>query len=203
MARCLQMGRMEQRTSELEIFPAWDRSLYDPANPGQRFSCNGVLNVICPNRISPQAAALLNFYPAPNITPTGRQGYNYQTITTAGSNATTAALRYVRNFGQKRMGSAGDSNGHRANAPTTLRQNINFNGSYSHSARDNRNIFLPLGGASRDRWLRRHGGIHDRLWTADQQCFDQLESLAHDAQELLHRHEAIHWLAQGSVFRNR
>ena len=33
-----------------------------------------------------------------------------------------------------------------ANAPKTLRQNINFNGSYSHTAADNRNIFLPLGG---------------------------------------------------------
>jgi trimeric autotransporter adhesin len=120
--------------------------LYDPANPGQQFSCNGVLNVICPNRISAQAAALLNFYPAPNITPTGRQGYNYQTITTAGNNAGTAALRYVRNFGQS--GGFGGGRRQAANAPKTLRQNINFNGSYSHTAVDNRNIFLPLGGAT-------------------------------------------------------
>ena len=32
--------------------------------------------------------------------------------------------------------------------PPTLRQNINFNGSYSHSARDLRNIFFPLGGTT-------------------------------------------------------
>src|SRR6266851_4610830 len=118
-------------------------TLYDPAT-GQPFSCNGVLNVICPNRISSQAAALLQYYPAPNIAATGRQGYNYQTITTAGNNAGTAALRYVRNFGQG--GGFGGGRRQAANAPKTLRQNINFNGSYSHTASDNRNIFLPMGG---------------------------------------------------------
>jgi trimeric autotransporter adhesin len=120
-------------------------TLYDPST-GQQFSCNNVKNVICPNRISPQAAALLQYYPTPNITPTGRQGYNYQTITTAGNNAGTAALRYVRNFGQSGGGFFGGGRGQAANAPKTLRQNINFNGSYSHTAADNRNIFLPLGG---------------------------------------------------------
>ncbi|HTC76674.1 MAG TPA: TonB-dependent receptor, partial [Edaphobacter sp.] len=118
-------------------------TLYDPTT-GQQFNCNNVKNVICPNRISAQAAALLQYYPAPNITPTGRQGYNYQTITTAGNNAGTAALRYVRNFGQN--GGFGGGRRQAANAPKTLRQNINFNGSYSHTAADNRNIFLPLGG---------------------------------------------------------
>ena len=103
-------------------------------------------NVICPDRITPQAAALLQYYPAPNITATGRQGYNYQTITTAGNNAETAALRYVRNFGQNSGGFFGGGRRQAANAPKTLRQNINFNGSYSHTAADNRNIFLPLGG---------------------------------------------------------
>jgi hypothetical protein len=117
--------------------------LYDPttgaAIPGNVFSNAGL-------SVSPQAAALLNYYPAPNIPTTGRQGYNYQTITTAGSNAATAALRYVRNFGQG--GGFGGGRRPAANAPATLRQNINFNGSYSHTALDNRNIFLPLGGAT-------------------------------------------------------
>ncbi len=113
-------------------------TLYDPTT-GLAFANNQV-------PVAPQAAALLNFYPAPNISATGRQGYNYQTITTAGNNAATAALRYVRNFGQ----SSGFGGGRRqqSSGPATLRQNINFNGSYSHTAMDNRNIFLPLGGAS-------------------------------------------------------
>jgi hypothetical protein len=113
-------------------------TLYNPAT-GLPFTNNQV-------PASAQAAALLKFYPAPNIAPTGRQGYNYQTITTAGNNAATAALRYVRNFGQS--GGFGGGRRQAANAPKTLRQNINFNGSYSHTAADNRNIFLPLGGAT-------------------------------------------------------
>jgi trimeric autotransporter adhesin len=113
-------------------------TLYDPTT-GQPFAKNQI-------PVTPQAAALLNFYPAPNIAVTGRQGYNYQTITTAGNNAATAALRFVRNFGQN--ADFGQGRRTQRNGPATLRQNINFNGSYSHTALDNRNIFLPLGGAT-------------------------------------------------------
>jgi hypothetical protein len=116
--------------------------LYNPANgaaiPGNIFANAGLA-------VSPQAAALLNYYPAPNIAATGKQGYNYQTITTAGNNSASAALRFVRNFGQN---SGFGNRRQQRSGPATLRQNINFNGSYSHTAADNRNIFLPLGGAS-------------------------------------------------------
>lgn len=105
-------------------------------------------NVIPTPRLSAQALALLKYYPAPNIPLVGTQGYNYQTITTAGSNATQAALRFVRNFGQNATGFGGFGRQQAANASKTLRQNINFNGSYSHAASDSRNIFLPLGGAT-------------------------------------------------------
>ncbi|MBB5339808.1 TonB-dependent receptor [Tunturiibacter gelidoferens] len=114
-------------------------TLYNPAT-GQPFLNNQV-------PVSSQAAALLNYFPAPNISATGRQGYNYQTITTAGNNATTAALRYVRNFGQNNS-FGGERRQQQGSGPATLRQNINFNGSYSHTAADNRNIFLPLGGTT-------------------------------------------------------
>jgi len=44
--------------------------IYDPLTTAggvrQQISCNGVLNVICANRISPQATAILNYYPAAN-----------------------------------------------------------------------------------------------------------------------------------------
>lgn len=52
--------------------------IFDPATGRQvgnnwvrdQIQCNGVLNVICPNRISPIAAKLLAFYPKPNnVTP--------------------------------------------------------------------------------------------------------------------------------------
>jgi len=45
-------------------------AIYDPLTTTggvrQQISCNGVLNVICPNRISPQAKAILAYYPTAN-----------------------------------------------------------------------------------------------------------------------------------------
>ena len=116
--------------------------LYDPTT-GLPILNNNLKNATTP--ISPQAQALLNFYPAPNVPGAGLRN-NYQTVTNAGQNSTSAALRFVRNFGQNNT--VGGGRRQAANAPKTLRQNINFNGSYLHSANDIRNIFLPLGGGS-------------------------------------------------------
>ena len=123
-------------------------TLYEPGTatpiPGNNFANAGLA-------VTPAAQALLNYYPLPNIPVTGTQNYNYQTITNAGSNRDTAALRYVRNFGANASNPFANmrrSGGQNSNAKPTLSQNINFNGSYSHSASDNRNIFLPLGGSS-------------------------------------------------------
>src|SRR5271170_7381547 len=127
-------------------FSGLAQTLYDPAT-GLPIPGNNLKNAQTP--ISPQALALLNYYPAPNVPNAGTLN-NYQTVTNAGQNGTTAALRYVRNFGQNNnFGRGGGGGGRRqqaANAPKALRQNINFNGSYSHTANDSRNIFLPLGG---------------------------------------------------------
>ncbi len=122
-------------------FSSLGQTLYDP-NTGLPIPGNNLKNATVP--ISPQAQALLNFYPAPNVPGAGLQN-NYQTVTNGGQNSTTAALRFVRNFGQANTFGRG-SRRQQANAPKTLRQNINFNGSYSHTAKDQRNIFLPLGG---------------------------------------------------------
>jgi trimeric autotransporter adhesin len=124
-------------------FSGLAQTLYDPKT-GLPIPGNNLKNAQTP--MSPEALALLNYYPAPNVPNSGPLN-NYQTVTNMGQNATTAALRYVRNFGQ----SSGFGMGQRrqaANAPKTLRQNINFNGSYSHTASDIRNIFLPLGGST-------------------------------------------------------
>ena len=128
-------------------FSQLNTPIYDPAT-GQQFQCNGVVNVICGNRISSQANSLLKYYPTPNIAAVGQQGYNYQTITSAGQNSTSLSSRYVRNFGQNAgMGQFGGRR-QQANGPKTLRQNINLGFSYSHSASDLPNVFLPLGGSS-------------------------------------------------------
>lgn len=116
--------------------------LYDPAT-GQPIPDNNLKLAQTP--ISSQGLALLNYYPAPNVPNAGPLN-NYQTVTNAGQNSTSVSLRYVRNFGQGGFG--GFRRMMAANAPKTLRQNINFGGSYAHSATDTPNIFLPLGGAT-------------------------------------------------------
>lgn len=128
-------------------FSSLSTPLYDPST-GQRFQCNGVMNVICGNRISPEATALLKYYPVPNIATVGRQGYNYQTITSAGQNSLSINGRFVRNFGQSPSFGGFRMRQQQSNGPKTLRQNINFGVAYSHSASDLRKVFLPLGGSS-------------------------------------------------------
>jgi hypothetical protein len=129
-------------------------TLFDPKT-GQPIAGNNLANASVP--ISPIAQALLNYYPAPNI-PVNAQGYNYQTISNAGNNNVAINSRYVRTLGGSTttpFGSFGGGGGNRrgggngnTNAPPSLRQNINLGYNYSHSASDQRNIFLPLGGAT-------------------------------------------------------
>ncbi len=120
-------------------------TIYDPST-GQAVAGDNLANAATP--ISPQALALLQYYPAPNI-PTNAQGYNYETITNAGNNVVALNTRYVRTLG----GNAGSpfamfGRGRSSNLPASLQQNINIGYNYSHSASDLRNIFLPLGGTS-------------------------------------------------------
>ncbi len=132
--------------------------IYDPGT-GTAFAFGGRANVIDPARISPQALYVLNnFYPHANVntgTTGNTQAYNYQTVTTVGSNTANLSTRFTRNlgansspvFGGGRFGGGGGGGGNR-NVPATLHQSLNFNFSYSHSASDIRNIILPLSGAT-------------------------------------------------------
>ncbi len=119
-------------------------TLYDPQT-GQPIPGNNFANANL--AVTQQAAAILAYYPAPNLTSFGPEGYNYQTITTAGANNSAAAARYVHNFGATPTGFGGPRQ-LRQSGPATLTQNVNFSGSYTHTANDNRNLFLPLGGAA-------------------------------------------------------
>ena len=126
-------------------------TLYDPKT-GAPITNEYLANGTTP--ISPVAQTLLSYFPLPNI-PTNVQGYNYQTVSNAGSNNVAINARYVRTLGQAtntpfgRFGGGGGG-GRRgnSNAPPSLHQNINIGYNYSHSASDERNIFLPLGGAT-------------------------------------------------------
>ena len=62
-----------------------DPPIYDPET-GKQFTCNGVLNVICPNRIDPTAnvmANILHYWPAPNANLAGG-AVNYSVNAAAG-----------------------------------------------------------------------------------------------------------------------
>ena len=85
--------------SEREIFPRQDLpAIYDPTTL-QQFTSNGTANVIPAARISSQAAALLEYFPEPNLAPSGTDNNNYHLLTTAQTNTTQAGVRYMRSLG--------------------------------------------------------------------------------------------------------
>ncbi len=127
------LSALAQRVNGTLITPP----LYNPATQ-QQFANNIIPSAL----ITPQARALLNDYPLPNLSGTTQ---NYQDDTTVGSNTTQGSARFVRNFGAGGFGPFGG--GRRdANAPKTLRQTVNAAFSFSHSAQDLRNIIPILGG---------------------------------------------------------
>jgi hypothetical protein len=122
---------------------------------GTQYSYLSKANVIDPSLITSQAKALLNYYPVPNFTGTSVSKYNYQRVVSPASDSNTIAVRYIRNFGQAGgMGGFGGGRGggggfgRQAGAPQGLRQNVNGNFNYSHSANDIYTAFPALGGKS-------------------------------------------------------
>src|SRR5579862_9540692 len=92
----------------------------------------------------PQAAALLKYYPEPN-SPGLTQ--NYHLLTTQQSNQTRFGLRYMRGIGSNATPFMGRGGGRRNGQATQgLRQSVNFNYNWSHSAQDDVSIFPQLGG---------------------------------------------------------
>ncbi|HTX76471.1 MAG TPA: carboxypeptidase regulatory-like domain-containing protein [Terracidiphilus sp.] len=105
-----------------------------------------------PAAITPvaQAKALLTYIPEPNL-PGDTE--NYHLLTTAQSNTTQAGFRYMRSlganatpFGFGGRGGGFGGGGRRAQQSQGLRQSINFNYNWSHSASDEVNIEPILGG---------------------------------------------------------
>jgi hypothetical protein len=144
----------EERSGNFTGLP----TIYNPVT-GQPFIYNGTPNVIPPTgaageSISPQATALLHYFPEPNL-PAGStvNGYNYHLLTTGQSNSTQAGVRYNRSLGANAtqpggrggFGGAGRRNG---SASQGLRQSINLNYNWSHSASDLVNLFPDFGGKS-------------------------------------------------------
>jgi hypothetical protein len=130
--------------------------IYDPAAQTQTQFTG---NVIPTGRISPSATALLTcpnpiasgtncqpFFPKSNLTQLVNN-YNYHLLSTQQNNQTQAGLRYMRSLGKNAsLTGMGRGGGNRRQQNQGLRQSINFNANWSHSAADNVNIFPQLGG---------------------------------------------------------
>ena len=138
--------------------------IYNPVT-GQQFAANGNPNItngtanVIPaagalyQSISPQATALLAYLPAPNLASGGAiNGYNYHLLTTGQSNTTNAGVRYMRSFGANATQSSGrgglGGGGRRSSQNQGLRQSVNFNYNWAHSASDLVNLIPALGGKS-------------------------------------------------------
>ena len=76
-------------------FSALATPIYNPTT-GQQFDFNGQLNAIDPTLITPQAQALLQYIPLPNLPGTTQ---NYHEVTSAESNSDSVNLRLIHNFG--------------------------------------------------------------------------------------------------------
>ncbi|HEY3703534.1 MAG TPA: TonB-dependent receptor [Terracidiphilus sp.] len=90
----------------------------------------------------PEAQALLNYIPLPNL-PGETQ--NYHLLTTQQSNSTRAGVRYMRGIGANATPFGMGGRGNRTQTQG-LRQSVNFNYNWAHLASDNVNIEPILGG---------------------------------------------------------
>ncbi len=113
-------------------------TLYDPST-GQPFAGNQ----IAADRIAPQAQALLNYVPLPTLS--GRSE-NYQRLTTAETNTTTAGLRMIHSFGNSGGSPLAGLVRQYMGMSTGVQQNVHANYNYSHTASDLLNILPSLGG---------------------------------------------------------
>ena len=107
--------------------------------------------------ISQQALNLLKYFPQENLTGANVvNGYNYHLLTTAQSNQTQAGIRYNRSFGKNASqmgglpfgGPPGGMGGGRGGRTQNqgLRQSMNGDFNWSHSASDSVNVIPELGG---------------------------------------------------------
>ncbi len=76
-------------------FSALTTLIFNPAT-GQQFDFNGQLNTIDPALITPQAQALLQYIPLPNLPGTTQ---NFHEVTSAESDSDSVNLRLIHNFG--------------------------------------------------------------------------------------------------------
>jgi hypothetical protein len=102
-------------------------------------------NLIPADRISAQAKSLLAFLPQQNL---DGQFQNYQRLASSESNNTRIGVRFIHSFGPSTGGGpiGGMIRQYLGQGGNTLRQSMNVNFNYSHSAADELDLFPQLGG---------------------------------------------------------
>ena len=112
--------------------------LYDPAHPGALLGGGTSVPVAL---ISPQAAALLNYIPLPNVLTDPLKNYNFSSA--AESNQDIFALRLTHNFGAPmQRGGRGGGGGGRS------RNNLSFGLNYQRNQSDTLEPFATVRGAT-------------------------------------------------------
>jgi len=139
-------------------FSALTAPIYDPAT-GQQFQFNGQPNVMDPSLITPQAQALLNYIPLPNL-PGATQNFHF--VTSAESNSDSVSLRLIHNFGAAPAqgnrvfgGGRGGGGGGGRRGP---RNNLNLGLSWSRSTSDIIGPFPSLAGGTGTQGLNANAG---------------------------------------------
>jgi trimeric autotransporter adhesin len=140
-------------------FSASTTPIYNPAT-GQQFQFNGQLNVIDPALITPQAQALLNFIPAPNLPGTTE---NFHFVTTANSNSDSVSLRLVHNFGAapaqgNRAPGGGGRGGGGGGGGRRSQNNLNMGLSWTRTTSDVFGPFPSLTGGTSTQGLNANAG---------------------------------------------
>jgi hypothetical protein len=151
-------------------------TLYNPATGKPYGDCSSFSNASCnviTSPLSTAALSLLQYIPTPNTmtagTGTSGQAYNYQRITTAGTNTAQISTRFARSFGATAQGGGrggrgggggGGQRGQQRQQVKALRQNMNLAFTYQHSASDIRGLLPVLDGKTESVGYNATGGYN-------------------------------------------
>ncbi len=129
-------------------FSALTTPIFNPST-GQQFAFNGQNNVMDPTLITPQAQALLQFIPLPNL-PEATQNFHF--VTTDESNSDSVSLRLVHNFGpvpaQGSRGQGGGGRGGGGGGRRRSQNNLNMGLSWSRTTSNIVGAFPSLAGGT-------------------------------------------------------
>jgi hypothetical protein len=139
-------------------FSALTTPIYNPAN-GQQFQFNGQLNEIDPTLITPQAQAILQYIPLPNL-PGNTQ--NFHEVTSSESNSDSVSLRLIHNFGpvpaQGNRTPGGGGRGGGGGGRRRSQNNLNLGLSWSKTTSNIVGAFPSLDGGTGTQGLNANAG---------------------------------------------